>query len=143
MAPQTGRPLQKSGLQSTPTLTSLTDVLRESGFLQIAQLSVLNTHTEFHHRIFPGYGDIRCFTRYVTADELFSRYVLLVRAQCAMQINLYVNVLTSGTLAIRLSIPLFRQRVSARDSQVRSLQTCSSIEIIPITLDGYPPGSPA
>jgi len=102
MAPQTGRPLQKSGLQSTPTLTSLTDVLRDSGFLQIAQLSVLNTHTEFHHRIFRGYGDIRCFTRYVTADELFSRYVLLVRAQCAVQINLYVNVLTSGTLAIRL-----------------------------------------
>jgi len=110
MAPQTGRPLQKSGLQSTPTLTSLTDVLRESGFLQITQLSVLNTHTEFHHRIFRGYGDIRCFTRYVTADELFSRYVLLVRAQCAVQINLYVNVLTSGTLAIRLH-PLLSERV--------------------------------
>ena len=71
-------------------------------FLQIAQLSVLNKHTEFHHHIFRGYGDIRCFTRYVTADELFSRYILLVRAQCAVQINLYLNVLTSGTLAIRL-----------------------------------------
>ena len=105
MAPQTGRPLQKSGLQSTPTLTSLTDVPRESVFLQIAQLSVLNTHAEFHHRIFRGYGDIRCFTRYVTADELFSRYVLLVRAQCAVQISLYVQrskqreyILLFGTL---------------------------------------------
>jgi len=41
-------------------------------FFQIAPLAVLNTHTEFDHRIFRGDGDIRCFTRYVTAEVRFA-----------------------------------------------------------------------